>query len=155
MHFHQTQLSAFFSAFLPIKFIVAWILAKFETVMVSYSRFLWIKNSSVKRKVWISNLLHAMQLPNILYTIKPNRLDGFGEPELVTLLLGAADLSLGASTLSKVWNCNEAVKLRWLRGGLSNCIACSRFSSQALLWPLEFVVLQNPIISLFHVFSYS
>ena len=154
MHFHHTQSSAFFSAFLPIKFIVAWIWAKSETVMVSYSRFLWITNSSVNRKVWIANLLHAMQLPNILYAIKPNRLDGFGETELVTLLLGVADLNWDTSTLSQVWNYNEDVKLRWLRGGLCNCMACSRFSVQALLWSLEFDFFQNPIIFLVYVFSY-
>ena len=40
--------------------------AKFQTAMVSSSRFIWITNSSDHRRVWTTNLLHTKWLPNPL-----------------------------------------------------------------------------------------
>ena len=38
--------------------------AKFQTSMVSWSRFIWITNFSDDRRVWTANLLHAKSLLN-------------------------------------------------------------------------------------------
>ena len=40
--------------------------AKFQTAMVSCSRFIWITNSSDHRRVCTANLLHTKSLPNLL-----------------------------------------------------------------------------------------
>ena len=40
--------------------------AKFQTAMVSGSRFIWIISSSYHKRIWTVNLLHTKYLPNPL-----------------------------------------------------------------------------------------
>ena len=57
--------TASFKEHLYVNFIYVEILhirAKFQTAMVSCSRFIWVTNSSDHRRVWTANLLHTKYL---------------------------------------------------------------------------------------------
>ena len=78
-------------------------------MMVSCSRFIWIRNSSDHRKVWIANLLHTKSLPNLLMALWPSGLCNyfackrFAVQTLLWSLEFVIQINLEHNTIA-VWN---------------------------------------------------